>query len=1453
MRVVRRIALSLTAVVASLAVLAAAGILWLRSDDGRAWLAAEIGRRASTPGTLQVSIGGLDGDLFRSLALTDIAARDSGGPWLAIRSVAVDWRLLDLLHGRLTLDRVDVREARLERLPQQRPEADGRTLAERLDALQGLMAIRIASLGIEDMTLGAPVLGEAAVLRVSGRVETAADVVRGALSIRRVDGTDGSLEAKAEYRTSDATLAVDAVLSEPSGGLLARALDIPGLPPLRAEAKGTGPLSDWRGRAALSFENAAAMEADVRIRHAGTTDFSLSGKATIPQSDGGTLRHFVSGAHRFRIGGRYGPGDVVALSDVEWTAPAFALAGSGKLQLDDLAVDARATVRTTGAAPLPLTPNGVTVAAMTADATATGQLSAPALRLSFQAGRLSVPDLAIGDVAGDVTFKAATMERGTLDGTATLKAIDWLGRPAAQSLLGDSMTLQIAGTVDDRRSEVRIERAEIGAAHGTLTGSGDFGWGDGGGAAKATLTLSDLAPVGAAAGQTMSGRANLTLDGAVQAFGASATAALSGKATGLALGNAVDAVLAGEATLNATVSLANGKIEAKRAVVKTAMAEAQLDAAVDMETRVLAGDYRLTVAGGKPFLAADGVDVECACGATGKLRGTLDDPGIAGDLTVRAVRIRTVALRTAKATYDMAKLIAAPSGTIALKAESPVGDLAARTKLAVEPSRLRLREIEATAGSARLNGTLDVALSDAPLGGDIAVAIADMRPWLAAAGLDGEGRSSAKVVLRAQGKQQVIDGTATLDGIRLRRAPGAPVLSIAQATVDAAVTNPQTDSGNRVDLRIAKAGYGEASFENVAMAARGSLAQAQLSLTGKGNWQGPLTADVAATYSDKAGRAALEVTKLQGTLFDEKVSLERPLQAAWGDSRLSAETPSLRFGDAQMSGHVRLGKADADVSLAISGLPLKMIDRLWPLGLDGQANAALAFKGPLPQPDGTLSLDIPRLRFHGEPNAPTLAVGIDGDWRRGRLAIRGKVDAGKGDPSVVEASVPLRLEAPDWYVSMPREQPVSATLRWAGETATLWRFVPVSEHLLRGAGKIDVALKGTLAQPVLDGSLTLTDGYYESLEYGAILRSIDLALALEGRRLRIVRLTAGDGGDGKLDGGGTVTLDPEAGFPLAITTKLAKLTAVRRDDVQAAASGNLTVSGTLRKAKIVSELTTDQVEVRVLDRLPPEVATLDVVELARAGARPPPDKPDAAPPVDADLDIRVEMPRRVFVRGRGIDSEWKGNVKVDGTASAPIVAGYLSLVRGQMTVVGKTFHMESGSFFLPEQGNNEPEMSLVAVHTARSLTVRAQVEGPVSRPTITLSSSPSLPQEEIVSQVLFNKSSSKLSVYEAAQLGIALSELTGKGGAGGVLDFVRKTLGVDSLQVESTETAKGSTPVVGAGKYLTDDVYVGVKQGATPESGSVGVEVEVTPHISVESEVKRSGQSDVGVKFKYDY
>jgi translocation and assembly module TamB len=131
---------------------------------------------------------------------------------------------------------------------------------------------------------------------------------------------------------------------------------------------------------------------------------------------------------------------------------------------------------------------------------------------------------------------------------------------------------------------------------------------------------------------------------------------------------------------------------------------------------------------------------------------------------------------------------------------------------------------------------------------------------------------------------------------------------------------------------------------------------------------------------------------------------------------------------------------------------------------------------------------------------------------------------------------------------------------------------------------------------------------------------------------------------------------------------------------------------------------------------------------------------------------------------------------------------------------------------------------------------------------------PELPDDEIVSQILFGKSTSQLSAIEAAQLAASVAELTGQaGGVSGILGRVRSTLGIDVLRLESSETDDSSTPDVAAGKYLTDDVYIGAKQGTEVDSGSAEVEVELTPNISIGSEVGQQGQSEAGVKFKWDY
>ena len=89
------------------------------------------------------------------------------------------------------------------------------------------------------------------------------------------------------------------------------------------------------------------------------------------------------------------------------------------------------------------------------------------------------------------------------------------------------------------------------------------------------------------------------------------------------------------------------------------------------------------------------------------------------------------------------------------------------------------------------------------------------------------------------------------------------------------------------------------------------------------------------------------------------------------------------------------------------------------------------------------------------------------------------------------------------------------------------------------------------------------------------------------------------------------------------------------------------------------------------------------------------------------------------------------------------------------------------------------------------LDVTARLSGPLTKPELELTSSPAVPRDEIISRVLFNKSAATLSAAEAAQLALAVRELTGKGGGTDILGFARRSLGVDVLRVD---TGEGGAP-----------------------------------------------------------
>ena len=255
---------------------------------------------------------------------------------------------------------------------------------------------------------------------------------------------------------------------------------------------------------------------------------------------------------------------------------------------------------------------------------------------------------------------------------------------------------------------------------------------------------------------------------------------------------------------------------------------------------------------------------------------------------------------------------------------------------------------------------------------------------------------------------------------------------------------------------------------------------------------------------------------------------------------------------------------------------------------------------------------------------------------------------------------------------------------------------------------------------------------------------------------------------------------------------------------------------------------------------PPRVA-------ARIAAQEPP------PPqtVIMDLDLAINAPQQIIVRGRGLDVQLGGAIHLGGTAAKPNIDGAFKLRRGSLEIVGKRLEFTEGQLTFEGGDQIDPILDLTATSRAGDLQITARVEGSARAPHITLSSVPTMPEDEILARLLFGKPAGGLSPFELLQLAQATAELAGVNTGPGVLDKIRQSTGLDRLSLEENEGAAG--PSLSAGRYVSEGVYVGVSQGAKSSSSAVTVEIEVTPNVKVETEAGAGSEGKAGINLEWDY
>jgi len=225
----------------------------------------------------------------------------------------------------------------------------------------------------------------------------------------------------------------------------------------------------------------------------------------------------------------------------------------------------------------------------------------------------------------------------------------------------------------------------------------------------------------------------------------------------------------------------------------------------------------------------------------------------------------------------------------------------------------------------------------------------------------------------------------------------------------------------------------------------------------------------------------------------------------------------------------------------------------------------------------------------------------------------------------------------------------------------------------------------------------------------------------------------------------------------------------------------------------------------------------------------------------------VNAPSRIFIRGRGLDAELGGSLSIGGTTANIIPTGQFSLLRGRLDILQQRFELTEGVASL--QGDFSPYIRLVAVTEARTGTeVRIIVEGPANAPEVSFESTPSLPQDEVLSQLIFGRNLSQIGPLQAVQLAAAVGTLAGSGGAG-LIDGFRQELGLDDFDVTTDEDGNAA---VRAGAYVSENVYTDVTINAEGET-EINLNLDITDEITATGTVDQSGETSLGIFFQRDY
>ena len=1382
--------------VASILVLLLLVVFGINTDPGRRFVADQLGGYTTASG-LNIKVGRIDGSLYGKMTLSDVRVSDPKGVFLTSPRLAVDWRPFAFVRNHVDVRSLDTALVTLQRRPELKPtpvDPNAPTLPD--------LDIDVNKLHIGRFVLAKPVTGGAHIVGMDGQVHIAdrrAQLTVDAAAIRAAGIAGGdTLHLVLDAVPDDNKLDVDARLVAPMGGAVATMASLK--QPLTVTVGGKGSWQSWSGRALATLGGGelanlavTARNGHIEVRGPTRPGLYLAGPVERLTSPFLNVAADVTLAER------------KADTRIKLTSSALAVDAGGMLDLaasrfGNFAVDARL-----------LTPGSI------------------------------LPNLRGRDV----------MARVVLDGAFATPTVDYkvraaelgFGTTAVQALYAEGLARvnsdRIFVPVHARARRVVGLNAAVGGLANNVRIDGDF-------AISMPNILSDnlkirsdnIDATAIIVANVSTGRYTGALKGRINNYRVESIGIIDlttdanlvpGPNGGFGIKGRV--VARTRQLFNAGVRNFLGGNAVVRADIGYSPEGVVTFSGLRMNApqfRVTRGEGRFDPASGRVAVSADAYSAQYGP-VTARVAGTATAPVV----DVRAARPGLgVGLANVQAR------IVGRRGAYQVNASGGtdygpfVADVLIRpgAQLAVDVHRVVFAGVTA-------RGRV-VQTAAGPFAGALT---------FAGSGLNGNVR------LASQGGYQRADVTARAANYT---APGKFDVTIGRALIDAhAVMYP------KAPLIIADAQLADTRYNAIVI----QSARAKVNYQGgKGTAQALLTGSSGVPF-----RVAINSQLSPGNYLvaAEGQANGIPFRTA-SPARILAQGAGYRLlptrldfgggrngvggGSARLAGAFGGGLTSAQARL--DRLDLSFLSAFAPgLGLSGQATGSVDYSQrgvAIPTADARVtivSFQRSGLAAVSEPVDVVFA---------GRLAPSGGEARAlvKRGPTVVGRLLATMqpLGGGGSWTQRLMNAPLSGGIRYNGPSAVLFSLAALPNQSLTGPIAVAADFSGRVSQPRLTGVIRADNLTYDNETFGTRLSQMRIAGRFTNDRLELTQLNA-RAGDGTVQAQGYIGLAADQSYPIDFRATLNNAQLAKSGSLEAKTSGTIHLTNGASGGLIEGDLTIPDARYAIVKQGAAEVPELTGVRrksdmrVAR-----PTDRPAKAPVGLFRLNLHISAPNQIYVSGMGLDSEWRMDLRVTGTSTAPVVTGGLDIVKGTYSFAGKRFDVTRGQVRLRGGALSDPAIDILATTTTNGVTANIAITGTGQRPQIAFSSTPNLPQDEVLSRLLFGTSPANLSATEAIQLAAALNSLRPSSGGGlNPLGKLRSATGFDRLRIVGAGETGGGTGLA-AGKYLTDNIYVEIVTDARGYTATQ-LEIALTKALKLLTSAGSFGGSDVKLKYSKDY